>query len=231
MNADIFCSVPSKPFNKSYLYTAKFLLRILYCQNKKINMKYFIAICFIFFMNESNAQEILSPDIQIKTALLAAPADQKDSATVLGYDQSGKLVTLRKGNGKLICLADDPKKKGISVACYSSNLEPFMARGRALIAEGKTEKEKQEIREKEMEEGKIKMPKEPNILYVLSGDEANYNNTTGELKDGYMRYVIYTPYATFKSTGLSASPSFPGMPWLMDAGTAKAHIMITPPKK
>lgn len=194
-------------------------------------MKYLFAISFLLLINNSYAQEILSPEIQIKTALQAAPADQRDSATVLGYDQSGKIVTLKKGTGNLICLADDPAKKGISVACYSSNLEPFMARGRELIAEGKTEKEKQEIRDKEIDEGKLKIPKEPNILYVLSGTDENYDKATGELQDAHMRYVLYVPYATLASTGMSAKPSVPGMPWLMEPGTAKAHIMITPPKK
>jgi hypothetical protein len=194
-------------------------------------MKYVTAISFLFLLNNSYAQEILSPDIQIKTALLAAPADQRDSATVLGYDKSGKMVTLKKGTGNLVCLADDPKKKGISVACYSANLEPFMARGRELLAEGKTEDQKQEIRNKEIDEGKLKIPKEPNILYVLNGTDENYNKATGELKDAHIRYVFYVPYATPASTGMSPKPSQPGMPWLMDPGTAKAHIMITPPKK
>ncbi len=194
-------------------------------------MKYIILLSCLFIMHNSFAQEILSPEIQIKTALLAAPADQKDSATVLGYDNNGKLITLRSGKGKLVCLADDPHKKGISVACYSSNLEPFMARGRELLAEGKTEKEKQEIREKEIDNGKLKLPKEPNILYVLNGTDENYDKATGELKDGHIRYVLYVPYATLQSTGLSAKPSYPGMPWLMEPGTAKAHIMITPSKK
>ncbi|MCO6498702.1 MAG: hypothetical protein J5I50_13690 [Chitinophagaceae bacterium] len=194
-------------------------------------MKHILTIGLLFFLGNSYAQEILPADIQIKTALLAAPADQKDNATVLGYDASGKLVTLRKGDGKLVCLADDPKKEGISVACYSANLEPFMARGRELLAEGKTEKEKQKIRNQEIDEGKLVMPKEPNILYVLNGAEANYNKTTGELKDGNIRYAFYVPYATQESTGMSTKPSIPGMPWLMEAGTAKAHIMIVPPKK
>ncbi|MCC7400971.1 MAG: hypothetical protein IT214_05760 [Chitinophagaceae bacterium] len=194
-------------------------------------MKYFLAINFLLFIYSSKAQEILPADIQIKTALLAAPDDQKENATVWGYDKAGKLITLRKGSGNLVCLADDPGKKGISVACYSVNLEPFMARGRELLAEGKTEEQKQEIRSKEIDEGKLKMPKEPNILYVLSGTDENYDKATGELKDANMRYVFYVPYATLKSTGLSAKPSIPGMPWLMEPGTAKAHIMIVPPKK
>lgn len=194
-------------------------------------MKCLFVFSMLFFLNSSYAQQILSDDIQIKTALLAAPDDRKDNATVLGYDKDGKLITLKKGDGKLVCLADDPAKKGISVACYSGNLEPFMARGRELLLEGKTEKEKQGIRSKEIDEGKLSLPKEPNILYVLNGTEENYNKATGELSDGHMRYVFYVPYATLESTGMSAKPATPGMPWLMEAGTAKAHIMIVPPKK
>lgn len=194
-------------------------------------MKYLIALSFLFFLNNSYAQEILAPEIQIKTALLAAPSDERESATVLGYNQSGKMVTLKKGSGNLVCLADDPKQKGISVACYSAKLEPFMARGRELVTEGKTEAQKQEIREHEAADGKLKMPDAPSMLYVFTGADENYDKATGELKDGRTRYVIYVPYATLESTGLAAKPSVPGMPWLMDPGTYKAHIMITPPKK
>jgi hypothetical protein len=194
-------------------------------------MKLLALLSFLFISANSFGQKILSPEIQIKTALLAAPPEQQAEATILGYDPSGTLVTLRKGNGNLICLCDNPKKKGIEVDCYSVKLEPFMARGRELVAEGKSEGEKREIRKKEVEEGKLKMPDVPSMLYVYTGKEENYNDTTGELKDGNFRYVIYTPYATTESTGLPKKPSSPGMPWLMDPGTYGAHIMITPPKK
>jgi hypothetical protein len=43
--------------------------------------------------------------------------------------------------------------------------------------------------------------------------------------------VIYIPYATAESTGLPAKPGSPGMPWIMNPGTARAHIMIDPPMK
>jgi hypothetical protein len=39
--------------------------------------------------------------------------------------------------------------------------------------------------------------------------------------------VIYVPGATTESLGLSSKPKR-GEPWLMDAGTPGAHIMITP---
>lgn len=171
--------------------------------------------------------EILPKEIQIKTAVLAAPQGSRDGAKVYGYDQDGKMVVLREGTNNMICIADDPNFDGIQVACYSDKLEPFMARGRELKAEGKSEIEKRKIRAEEADSGKLKMPDSPSTLYVFSGSEENYDKETGELKDGKFRYVIYIPYATSESTGLPTKPEAPGMPWIMDPGTHRAHIMIS----
>lgn len=195
-------------------------------------MKHFVLVIILLFILPSIAQEakneILPIAIQIKTATLPAPEADKGSAMVYGYDENGKLVVLRAGMNNLICLADDPTKEGISVSCYSKKLEPFMARGRELVLEGKNYKEKRKIRGAEVGEGKIKMPKEPSMTYIYFGSEAAYNTTTGELGDGQYRYVIYTPFATPESTGLPTKPHEKGMPWLMDPGTFRAHIMIGP---
>ena len=196
-------------------------------------MKKYLLFTLCLFGLVLNAQEttILPSEVQVKTALLAAPEDQRDAVTVYGFNPEGELVVLQKGENNLICLADDPSKKGISVSCYSRKLEPFMARGRALISEGKTEMEKREIRKKEADSGKLKLPDAPSMMYVYSGSEENYDPQTGDLKDGKFRYVIYMPYATTESTGLPDKPHAPGMPWLMDPGTHRAHIMITPAKE
>ena len=74
------------------------------------------------------AAEIPSTDWQIKTAILAAPEAERAGATVLGYDASGAVVTLRKGSNNFVCLADNPAQKGFSVACYHKDLEPFMGK-------------------------------------------------------------------------------------------------------
>lgn len=192
----------------------------------------FLSIIFLLILPAAMfAQvEILPAEIQIKTATLPAPEEQRDAAMVYGYDQDVKMVVLREGSNNLICLADDPSKKGINVSCYSVKLEPFMARGRQLIAEGKTEMEKRAIRQREVESGELELPNVPSMTYIYSGSEADYDKTTGELQNGHLRYVIYTPYATTESTGLPDRPHAPGMPWLMDPGTHRAHIMVTPPK-
>lgn len=195
-------------------------------------MKYLLStLCLAFsfgaFAQEQN-KDILPAEIQIKTAELAAPEDLRSGVMVYGYESTGKMVVLREGSNNLICLADDPTKPGISVSCYGKKLEPFMKRGRELTAEGKSEMEKREIRKKEAEEGTLELTDVPGMVYILNGEEENYNRNTGELKDGKFRYVIYIPYATVESTGLPARPEIPGMPWLMDPGTHRAHIMITP---
>lgn len=171
---------------------------------------------------------MLPADIQIKTAVLPAPEADKAGAMVYGYNENAEMVVLREGTNNLVCIADNPNNEGISIACYSKELEPFMKRGRELIAQGKDTKEKREIQGAEVAAGKWQMPIVPSMMYVYYGSDKAYNKTTGELGDAQYRYVIYTPFATPQSTGLPIKPHEKGMPWLMDPGTFRAHIMIGP---
>ena len=100
---------------------------------------------------------------QIAAAVLAAPADRRAGAGVLGYDDKGALVTLREGTNDQVCLADNPRDKGFSVACYHKDLEPFMARGRAMAAEGRQAGRPRGPAAKEIAAGTLKMPREPRI--------------------------------------------------------------------
>ncbi|MCC8361212.1 hypothetical protein [Salinimicrobium sediminilitoris] len=194
-------------------------------------MKTFQVLLLLLFPTLINAQtKILPAEVQIKTATLAAPEELRAGVMVYGYNDKGEMVLLREGTNHLVCLADDPEKEGINVSCYSKKLEPFMARGRELSAEGKGEMEKRVARKNEAEAGTLTLTDTPGMTTILTGSEENYNSETGELTDGHFRYVIYIPYATAESTGLPEKPFAPGMPWIMDPGTHRAHIMITPPK-
>lgn len=168
-----------------------------------------------------------APEVQIAQAVLAAPAEMREGAAVLGYNVQGELVKLREGKNELVCLATDPAKTTVSVACYHKDLEPYMARGRELIAQKVTGQKRNDIRWKEVADGKLQLPREPRTLYVLTGSSFD---ASGKVVDPYQRWVIYSPYATPATTGLSTKAS-DNAPWLMSAGTAGAHIMINPPKK
>jgi hypothetical protein len=187
-----------------------------------------LACWTVLFSSLLAASEIPPPAAQIAAAILAAPAELRAGAAVLGYNAKGNLVTLREGNNEMICLATDPSKPAFSVACYHKELEPYMARGRELLAQKVTGQARNDIRWKEVADGKLSLPREPRTLYVLTG--TGFDAASGTVKDSYLRWVIYVPYATPQSTGLSTKGS-DGAPWLMSPGTAGAHIMINPPKK
>jgi hypothetical protein len=191
------------------------IIKIIDMRNFKIALTFFaLGLC----ITACEAQ-ILNKQEQIDAAVQAAPEEKRADATVMGFNEKGELVTLRVGTNEMICLADDPNKEGFSAACYHKNLEPFMARGRALKAEGKSTAEVFDVREKEAKEGTLKMPVNPSTLYVLSGPDLTSAN---------VRYVVYIPFATSESTGLPIRPLVPGGPWIMNPGTHKAHIMISP---
>lgn len=201
-------------------------------QKKQMLMKALIPLLSLTLLAlGAQAQSTVpSPDAQIKAAVLAAPSDKRDGAMVYGYTTAKELVVLRKGTNEMVCLADDPDKKGLSVSCYHRDLEPFMKRGRDLQKQGKNPAEILEQREKDVKAGTLKMPKQPSTLFAYSAKEGDFDPATGEVKDGYLRYVVYIPYATAESTGLPLKPEAPGMPWIMDPGTHRAHIMINPPQ-
>ena len=187
-----------------------------------------IVLCLLIILSlKSTAQSVPDKDRQVFQALLAAPMDKRANATVLGYDDLSQVVTLREGSNEFICLAKDPAATKFSVACYHKDLDPFMARGRELKSQGLDFKSIFDIREKEVKAGDLKIP-ENSTLMVLAGDE---DPETGMVKNPHLRYVVYIPFATSESTGLPEAPIGPGAPWIMNPGTHRAHIMITPPKK
>jgi len=210
---------------------------------------YFVIISFLFSCNSSDKKaqekkveegttkpddttvnlEVIDTDEElIATALMAAPKASREECTVIGYNMEGEFVTLKEGTNEFICLADDPQKEGFNAACYHKNLEPFMARGRALKAEGKTGQEIFDIREQEVKAGKLDMGGDGSTLHILYGPNANFDPESGEVAEAVYRYVVYMPWATAASTGLPERPIAPNHPWIMNPGTHRAHIMISP---
>ena len=175
--------------------------------------------------DSSAAQKISTPPVaeQVAAAVLPLPADLKAGATVMGYQGSNKLVVLKQGTGSMICLALYVTRPDFHVACYHKSLEPFMARGRALREKGITNVDS--VRYKEIDEGKIPMPKQGALYEMTVKDKKAWDPKTGRVTGATPLAVIYVPFATAESTGLSPVPN-PDGPWLMLPGTPKAHIML-----
>jgi hypothetical protein len=162
---------------------------------------------------------------QIAAATLPLPEAMRAGATVLGYKTAGKLELLRKGSNGMTCLAHNPSDVDrFHVACYHDSLEPFMARGRALRAEGKSASQVDTVRFAEVASGKLRMPTSA-ALYSLTGPAGDFDAAKVAAPKSRLLFVVYVPGATQQSTGLSTVPLV-GQPWLMLPGTPKAHIMF-----
>lgn len=167
-------------------------------------------------------------EAQIRMAVQSLPENLRDGVTVLGYDEvGGAPVTLQAGEGSFVCLLSPPGVWVVESACYHESLEPFMARGRELARQGIMGNERVGIRNQEAEDGTLPLPTEPAALYVTLAPAEGVDPGSGIFSDAFSRAVIYVPFATGTITGLSERP-LPGSPWLMDAGTPRAHIMFSP---
>lgn len=167
-------------------------------------------------------------DDRVARAVLAAPAPLRADATVRGRDGDDGLTTLRSGDGPLVCLADDPRDDRFKVSCYHRSLEAFMTRGRELRARGVTGSEVDSVRFREIESGDLSMPDHPAALYTLAGPRPPSGGADADLAEDAQRlFVLYVPGANAGTIGLPAGP-VEGYPWLMSAGSPKAHVMFTP---
>jgi len=186
-----------------------------------------LEIMLVMAMATAAGAQTVGREAQMVQAVLAAPEDRRPGAMVLGFE-NGAIVPLRQGTNDLVCLADNPATPGFSVACYHRDLEPFMARGRELTAQGVTEdKVRDQTRYDEIKAGTLPMSREPRMLYVMTGKSID---AAGNVDGAYTRWVVYVPFATGEMLGLATRPAGPGVPWLMDPGTGGAHIMISPPR-
>ncbi len=178
------------------------------------------------FSTAAGAQSIPSEADQIAAAVLPLPVAQRAGAGVMGYRTAGKLEVLRQARNGMRCLADDPSDDRFHVACYSTSMEPFMARSRALRAAGTPGTKVDTVRFAEVKQGKLRMPTAPASLYSLTGPKDDFDAASGTAAHSKPLFVLYMPGATTATTGISSTPG--KGPWLMYPGTPKAHLMLSP---
>jgi hypothetical protein len=170
-----------------------------------------------------------APERQIAAAVSPLPEPLQKGARVLGYNASGKLVTLRTGSNDMVCIADNPAGKLFHVACYHKSLEPFMARGRGLHALKKSNEAIDSVRMRDIATGRYTMPSKPAALYQYFAPRDSVDGVTGAIRGAEYLYVVYMPYASYRTTGITEAP-LEGGPWIMYPGKPWAHLMIAPQK-
>ena len=167
------------------------------------------------------AAEVTAQDA-VELAVAPIPSESEQAGARVIQKQGSEWVTLRDGTGSFICIADEAGDDRFHTACYHESLEPYMARGRELTAQGVTGRDNVEMRMAEIEAGTLEMPSYA-FLHAIYAAEG----WSGDMDAVQRRQsVIYTPFATAEELGLPTVATRGA--WLMGAGTANAHVMITP---
>ena len=160
----------------------------------------------------------------IAAAVLPLPDSMRAGARVLVY-RGADLVEVRAGSNEMICLGDDPTHKGLQVSCYHKSLEPFMEKGRELRAAGITTRAAVDsARLADVKSGRIVMPSAA-MLSSIFAESDSFDALAGPPEKHRALDVIYLPFATEESSGISEQPAV-DRPWLMFAGKPWAHVML-----
>lgn len=173
-----------------------------------------LAVVFMFALAVGAFAQ--AQDAAIEKALLAAPRQMKDGATVIKWKSDFTYDTLRKGTNRLVCYERpvQPGQPPFSVECTSiGNLERVAQSLKTeTIADSK---ERQAAFEAMERAGKWTKPEYGSVWYNLTGtDQASARS----------HVTIAVPGATKQTTGLPEDGSQGGV-YIMNAGTSAAHIM------
>ena len=151
----------------------------------------------------------------VDRALLAAPANLRNQATVIKWKPDFTYDTLRKGTNRLACYdrSGQPRQQPFSIECTSlGNLERV---AQNLRFEAMGDKRQAMLDAAEKDGTRVK-PEYGSIFYNLAGpDQAR----------GAAHMTVAVPGATTQSTGLPDNNKLGGA-WIMNAGTSTAHIMV-----
>ncbi len=157
-----------------------------------------------------------TPDPAIEKALLPAPRQMKEAATVIKWKSDFTYDTLKKGTNRLVCYERpvQPGQPPFSVECTSiANLERV---AQSLKLETAADpKARQAAFEAAEKAGTWTKPEFGSVFYNMNGADA---------AQARMHVTISVPGATTKSLGLPENNSQGGV-WIMNAGTSAAHLM------
>jgi hypothetical protein len=157
-----------------------------------------------------------APAADIEKALLAAPANMRDAATVIKWKPDFTYETLKKGTSRLVCFDKSgmPKQQPFMIECTSvGNLDRVAQNMKFEAAGDKT----QALLDAAEKDGTRVKPEYGSVWYHLMGADREHTRT---------HMTIAVPGATTQSTGLpDNAKQANGNVWIMNAGTTTAHLM------
>lgn len=154
----------------------------------------------------------------IQKALLAAPANLREAATVIRWKPDYTYDTLRPGTNRLVCYdrSGTPTQNPFAVECTSLANLPRVAQNIEFEARGKDRAGANALLTAAESNGTRVKPEFGSMFYNLNGpDQARAR----------AHMTVAVPGATTATLGLPEAGAGGGV-WIMNAGTSTAHLMI-----
>ena len=174
-------------------------------------MKYTTLVLTLLAVPAAWAQ---APAADIEKALVAAPAQLKDAATVIKWKPDYTYDTLKQGTNRLVCYDRSglAGQQAYSVECTSVANLKRAAQNLKFEAQGA---QKQALLDAAEKDGTREKPEFGSVWYHMMG-------ASKEAARAHM--TIAVPVATEKTLGLPENGRGGGV-WIMNAGTTTAHLM------
>jgi len=173
-----------------------------------------ISLFILGFVAVSTSALAQAPAADIDKALLAAPANLREAATVIKWKPDFTYETLKKGTNRLVCYDKSgmPKQQPFMVECTSiANLDRAAQNLKFEAAGEKT----QALLDAAEKDGTRVKPEYGSVWYHLMGADKEHTRT---------HFTIAVPGATTQTLGLPDNGKQGGV-WIMNAGTTTAHLM------
>jgi hypothetical protein len=178
-------------------------------------MKRIIPIVLGVLAVSTSAFAQTSPEIEL--AVLAAPANLREGATVIKFKPDLTYDTLRKGTNRMVCFDKSglPGQLPFSLECSSIGNMDRIVQNMKFEAETDRAKRQAALDAAEKDGSRVK-PEFGSVWYHLMGKDK---------ETARAHTTVAVPGATAQSMGLPDNPKQGGT-WIMNAGTSTAHLMI-----
>jgi hypothetical protein len=158
-----------------------------------------------------------APADQYASIVAAAPANQREAATVIKWKPDFTYDTLKKGTNNTVCYDQSgfPQQQPYSIECTSLKNLDRVAQNMKFEAGGDKAKTQALLDEAEKNGTRVK-PEYGSVWFHLMGPDKDHAR---------QHMTVALPGATTATTGLPDKPAAGGA-WIMNAGTSTAHLMV-----
>jgi hypothetical protein len=173
----------------------------------------------------------LTREQRIAAAVLPLPAALRDGAGVIRLRNDGPAYdVIRPSTNGFMCYGPEGGERAFNAQCMNAAMMPLVARDAELARDHQRDQTNQII-EQEVAAGKLKIPDRPVASYLMRGPASAYDPVTGRAQAPIRTWqMIAAPRQTGATLGLLEAET-PGttIPYVMQPGTAWAHIMVVQP--